>query len=81
MISNAQPRPNPLNGIRSPQLQISRTGSEGSKSPALSLPGGFDDGGTEDWGGDLMDVNDDAADWGQSIGYSVALSYTELVGR
>lgn len=50
-----------------------RTSSEGgvpvSSSSSLSLPGGFgllddeEDGETEDWGGDLMDVNDDDGDW------------------
>lgn len=32
-----------------------------------SIPGGFgvEEGETEDWGGDLMDVNDDEGDWSE----------------
>lgn len=39
-------------------------------SPSPSIPGSFagdDDDEVEDWGGDLMDVNDDEGDWGESI--------------
>jgi hypothetical protein len=49
-----------------PQRTLSSGGR--STSPGVSMSGSFDLGGEEemgeDWGGDLMDVNDDEGDWG-----------------
>lgn len=54
--------------IVSPPALNTRTFSEGA-SPAVSMSGSFnldDEGPVEDWGGDLMDVNDDDGDWGEN---------------
>lgn len=52
-------RPNHVHHLEAPNLQ--RSASESS-----SIPGGFElseEDEREDWGGDLMDVNDDEGDW------------------
>lgn len=60
-----------LNGSGAPAAARASMDSN-APSPA-PLPSGFDAPapggvakGTEDWGGDLMDVNDDDAEWGAS---------------
>lgn len=42
------------------------TSASAPTTPSLALPGGFggEEEEAEDWGGDLMDVNDDEGDWG-----------------
>ncbi|KAK4704408.1 SCY1-like protein 1, partial [Phenoliferia sp. Uapishka_3] len=52
--------------------RVQRAASEGDmsrlSSPTSSFPGSFgggEDEETEDWGGDLMDVNDDEGDWNE----------------
>lgn len=46
----------------------------------MSIPGGFggsEEGETEDWGGDLMDVNDDEGDWSGFSRLFLALAVPE----
>ncbi|KAM0753621.1 hypothetical protein T439DRAFT_377790 [Meredithblackwellia eburnea MCA 4105] len=77
-INRSIPSPAPQpNGNGRPQHldpgtgRVHRVASEGdlpsvTASPTPSFPGSFggqDDEETEDWGGDLMDVNDDEGDW------------------
>ncbi|KAK4053841.1 Nuclear aminoacylation-dependent tRNA export pathway component [Microbotryomycetes sp. JL201] len=52
---SATPNPNALSGVA----------SSAPVTPSLQVPGGFSGNAseTEDWGGDLMDVNDDEGDW------------------
>ena len=51
---------------RVPQRALSEGDISRITSPTPSLPGSFgatEDDEVEDWGGDLMDVNDDDGDW------------------
>ncbi|KAK4058806.1 Nuclear aminoacylation-dependent tRNA export pathway component [Microbotryomycetes sp. JL221] len=57
--------PNP-NGLANTNVsQTMGTSSSTPVTPSLQVPGGFGSTGpeAEDWGGDLMDVNDDEGDW------------------
>lgn len=66
-------RPNHVHHLEAPNLQ--RSASESS-----SIPGGFElseEDEREDWGGDLMDVNDDEGDWGKILSFWIYFAFVD----